>query len=435
MSQRVSSDAVPSQGSLATIAAFVVGLPLSVAVLWLIQSGPWQDPELLRYTSHPVEKAEIVLFCCAITALIVKGFTFLRDRVVFARSLLPKWEGKPQSPAQAASLINHLDRQSGWRGTWLGNRLMAILDFVHARGSANELDDQLRTLSDNDIMAQEGSYSLLRFINWAIPILGFLGTVVGITEAIKGVTPEQLEHSMNGVTDGLATAFDTTAVALLLTMALMFGTFICERLEQSVLDRVDGYVEKNLAHRFERTGAESTQFIEALRQNTQVLLGSTEQLVNRQAEVWSKSLEKADRHWAEAAKTQQTQITQAIGHALEFALTRHGERLAEMENKLIARNQSMLEGVGKLAQALGDTSKQHREALAEIAGRLGAQTETLARVQEGEANLIRLQETLQTNLSALANTGTFEEAVQSLTAAIHLLTTRVQPAPTLKKAA
>ena len=56
-------------------------------------------------------------------------------------------------------------------------------------------------------------------------------------------------------------------------------------------------------------------------------------------------------------------------------------------------------------------------------------------MQEGEANLIRLQETLHLNLDALANTGTFEEAVQSLTAAIHLMTTRVQATPTLKKAA
>ena len=86
------------------------------------------------------------------------------------------------------------------------------------RGSADELDDQLRNLADTDALALESSYALTRFITWAIPIIGFLGTVLGITGAISGVTPEVLEKSLSTVTDGLALAFDTTALALGLTM-------------------------------------------------------------------------------------------------------------------------------------------------------------------------------------------------------------------------
>src|SRR5207253_5685714 len=122
------------------------------------------------------------------------------------------------------------------------------------RGSANELDDQMRALTDNDTVALEQSYSLIRFITWAIPILGFLGTVLGITGAIANVSPEQLEHDLQSVTNGLALAFDTTALALGLTMVTMFLSYLVDRGEQGVLVAVDEFADRQLAHRFERAG-------------------------------------------------------------------------------------------------------------------------------------------------------------------------------------
>ena len=53
----------------------------------------------------------------------------------------------------------------------------------------------------------------------------------------------------------------------------------------------------------------------------------------------------------------------------------------------------------------------------------------LAKLQEGEKHLLRLQETLARNLDSLAGAGSFEEAVHSLTAAVHLLTARASGRP------
>jgi biopolymer transport protein ExbB/TolQ len=430
MSQSASNG--PSRGSLATLSAFMLGVPLGMGVLWLLHYGPLQNEEVKRYTRHEVEQAEVILFCCALMAIAAKLLGYFRERKVFGRDLLPR-SAKPQAASEATNLLNHLEVQRGWRGAWLGQRIHAILEFVRSRGSANELDDQLRTLADNDIAAQEGGYALLRFINWAIPILGFLGTVVGITQAIGGVDPEAM--NLTGVTNGLSTAFDATALALALTMVLMFGTLCVERLEQSILENVDTYVERNLAHRFERTGAENGQFIDALKKNTDVLLGATQHLVERQAQVWSKSLEKLDKRWSEIGKAQEAQLTGALGQALEFALRRYGERLADLENKLQTRNEALVTGLTGVAQAIEETGRQHRDGLADIAIRLGAQADALIRLQEGESQLVRLQETLQQNLAAIAGAGAFDEAVQSLTAAIHLLTSRVQPGAAPRKVA
>lgn len=404
------------RAALVTLMAFLFGIPAGVVLLWWVGAPPKEMPEnpsdwqlAQRYLNgHPVEQAEVILFCCAVGFLLGKALVYLKERAALSWQMLPAWDGTQVPARQAKELADEFAQRPGLvRNSLLGARVANVLDFVQSRASANELDDQLRTLADNDALAQEGGYSLLRFITWAIPILGFLGTVLGITGAISGVTPEVLEKSLSKVTEGLATAFDTTALALFLTMILMFWTFLSERMEQTILDQVDRYVDAELAHRFERTGPESSQFVEALRQNTQILLRATEQLVEKQAHVWARSLEKADRMWNETGQHQLQQVTAALNDAIEKSLTRHADHLDLLEAKMQERSQHLVDGISRIAEALA------------------RQADVLAKLQDGEAQLLRLQDNLNQNLTALTSTGTFEQAVQSLTAAIHLLTTRV----------
>ena len=401
----------PRRGSFAGAAAFAAGMPLGMVILWAVLHGPWKEAAWKRYVEHPVEQTEVVLFCCALTALAGKTLSCLRQRRALRASLLPSWNGEAVPASEAKTLGMHLARQPRWlQSTWLGRRVAAVLDFVHSRGTANELDDQLRSFADNDAMTQDGSFSLLRLVIWAIPILGFLGTVVGITGAIVGVTPETLEQSLSGVTGGLATAFDATALALFLAMTLMFFSFVVERLEQGILQQVDAYVDAELAHRFERSGPESSPIIEALRHNSQCLVGTAEQLVEKQAVLWRASMEQMQRHWTEAAPAQLEHTQRALEEAFAATLTKHAQLLRQSEEKFLARTQTLLDGLSQTAE------------------RLRAQTAALAQLQENEAQLSRLQEALNSNLAAVANAGAFDEAVQSLSAAIHLLTARVGPA-------
>jgi biopolymer transport protein ExbB/TolQ len=403
----------PRHGSLAGAAAFIVGVPLGFGVLGAILHGPWRESEWTRYVEHPVEQTEVVLFCCALTVLAVKLLGWLRERWALRCQLLPRWNGQPAPIEAAKALREQFARQPlPVQRSWLGRRVAGVLDFVHGRRSAGELDDQLRTLADNDALAQDASFSLLRLIIWAIPILGFLGTVIGITGAIAGVTPETLEQSLSAVTGGLATAFDTTALALFLTMILMFLSFVVERLEQSVLQQVDAYVEAELAHRFERTGNEGSPINEVLRQASQGLMRTAEQLVEKQAALWQQSLDRMERRWSEAAPKQWEQMQRGLEQAIETTLTRHAQHLRQTEDTFLARSQVLLEGLTLAAE------------------RLRLQAAGMAHLQDQEAQLLRLQESLNNNLAAVANTGAFDQAVQSLTAAIHLLTTRVGPAPT-----
>ena len=338
-------------------------------------------------------------------------------------------------PRPSRLLAEHETPLKRWRGTFFGRRIAATLEFVRSRGSASELDDQLRTLADVDSMAQESSYALLRFITWAIPILGFLGTVLGITAAISGIKPEDLEN-INKVTGGLSLSFDATALALGLTMLLMFISFLVERIEQSNLEHVDAVVEAELGHRFIRTVAEHAPMIQLVEANTQRMLKAIDALIERQAALWAKNLELVVGVGRESSSKQHQHLLGSLESALETTLTRHTKRLADVETQLLGRHQQMVAAVGQMADVLVKTAAQNHDGLRDVGKRMADQTQALVRLQEGGAELSRLQETLAQNLASLSGSGAFEQAVQSLTAAIHLMTTRVSlPSPAPKRVA
>src|SRR5437667_11120998 len=275
----------------------------------------------LCYQNLKVEWVELAMFCTAVGALVAKLRGYWSERSVFRAELLPSWDGRLIPVAGAAGLragLNRLPRRL--RETYLGRRVGAVLDFLVSRPTAAGLDDQLRALTDNDSITLESNYSLIRIITWAIPILGFLGTVLGITQSISGVTPEKLEHNLSEVTDGLALAFDTTALALGLTMAVMFLSFIVERAEQGVLDRVDEYVDCHLAHRFERVAGDGAGIAENVRQNTHALVRALEQVAAQQAAAWAKAQAASEERRLEADEQWQQRLAGAVESALERTL-------------------------------------------------------------------------------------------------------------------
>jgi biopolymer transport protein ExbB/TolQ len=393
--------AARSRRSLTTVASFGVGLPLAGGILAAIRLGALEGTPLHHYLSHTVEQVEIVLFCLAFSGLLAKVWQNVGERRAFRAAVLPPWDGRPVPVAEAPKLLAGVSRLgTSVQKSWLAHRVAGVLDFLASRGSAGELDDHLRDLADGDANALEGSYALIRFITWAIPILGFLGTVLGITGAINGVTPEKLEKNISEVTDGLALAFNATALALALTMVTMFLSYLVERLELSVLGSVDEYTTRHLAHRFERAA-------EAGGGAADVVLRTSDELVKRQSDLWAAALDEINRRHAEGAAKAQQRLTAALEAALEKTLKSHAERLTATEKV----SGKLLEQVAALAAAV---TQQHA---------------ALAKLQEGERQLVRLQETLARNLDSLAGAGSFEEAVHSLTAAVHLLTVRATAVP------
>src|SRR5262245_16486603 len=112
-----------------TLTAFLFGVPLGVSVLMLVL-GPLADTVAARYVHHPVERIEVILFCCALSALVLKGLAQRAERAACRRDVLPAWDTKPVPTSEAGPLRKRLgDLGQALQTTYLVRRIAAILDF------------------------------------------------------------------------------------------------------------------------------------------------------------------------------------------------------------------------------------------------------------------------------------------------------------------
>jgi biopolymer transport protein ExbB/TolQ len=149
---------------------------------------------------------------------------------------------------------------------FLSARLERATLFLSSRRSASAVAEQLTRQSDADANALDSSYTTLRVFIWAIPILGFIGTVLGIGTAVaafsdtvsSAVDLDVMKESIGSVATGLGVAFDTTLLALVTSIVLMFPMSWLQKFEESLLARVDDYCDSELAGRLEELPGEAS---------------------------------------------------------------------------------------------------------------------------------------------------------------------------------
>ncbi|MDA1158354.1 MAG: MotA/TolQ/ExbB proton channel family protein, partial [Planctomycetota bacterium] len=218
-------------------AAGVFYLGLIKVVLPLVPS--YQASLETLFCGHPLAYGTTILFWIGMAALGGKWLSVAADRDVL------KWKPELKSAgsnavSNAALLSQSLTRlPSKARETWLAQRFHGIAKFVLGRRTAAGLNSHLEYLAEFAGEQLYGSYSLVRTITWAVPILGFLGTVIGITHAIENLDPAKLESSFGMVASGLGVAFGTTALSLSLSLVLVFVSAFVEKAQKSVLADVE----------------------------------------------------------------------------------------------------------------------------------------------------------------------------------------------------
>lgn len=388
------------------------GGALAFAFFALIHGGVITDASVIRYLAgHWVEYAEVTLFCIGLAALAIKGVDVAAQLRRLATPLLGPIPAGGEDPAAAADLVASLPPEDGH----LPRRLREALDLVVRTGSADGLEDHLKYLSDVDAARASQGYGLVRFIVWAIPILGFLGTVIGITVAIASLSPTQLEN-ISGVVAGLGTAFDTTATALGLSMVLMFLQFVLDRYEQSLLGRVDETTWAALAGRFQSEGEGEATALAVARLGDAMAEG-TGRLIESQEEAW-RALERTA---AEGIRQLVAQGSEAFSRSLAATLDRSlgvwAESLAAAHDQASARREDRWTAAAEsLAMAIHGLDRQ-QDALAR-------QATLLAGVVDATRDIATLERTLEANLTVLSATGRFEETLTTLASAVHLLSAR-----------
>jgi biopolymer transport protein ExbB/TolQ len=150
----------------------------------------------------------------------------------------------------SAGDIDAIARRAEQSASLLGRRLLRVLGIWRSTESSFQLERTVDSDAELFQLAQENSYSLVKVLMWAIPILGFIGTVIGMSQAVGSFDAvlgnsdnvDGLKAGLTQVTSGLGTAFDTTYLALVISVALSFPMIYLERQEEQLLNSIDGDV-------------------------------------------------------------------------------------------------------------------------------------------------------------------------------------------------
>jgi len=404
----------------------ILGLAACSIFYFLIFEGPLDTTSMHRYfATHPVSVCASGMFFVGLAALILKLIDNVRQLVALPRIELGLPSGELTRVDECPHLLDRLDElPRSNRASYLGQRLRDALEFIERQRSARGLGDELKYLADVDAGRQQESFALVRIIIWATPMLGFLGTVVGITQALGdlGTQSELLatdpKTAMQGLLAGLYVAFDTTALALSLSIVLMFIQFLVDRIETYLLAQVDQRTTDELAGCFlEEPGVADPQ-LAAVERMAEAVLRTTEQLVGRQTAHWEATIDNVGDKWDQMFASSADHIRSALSESLDRSLDHLADRLGKLEDEA---DQQMRARWEQWQTALSDNARALHSQQQEMV----RQGEIMSKVLHATADVMKLEQALNENLRTLAGSQNFEETVMSLAAAIHLLNARL----------
>jgi biopolymer transport protein ExbB/TolQ len=312
-------------------------------------------PLLHRYfLGHPIAVATTVMFFIAMAALILRGVNLLGQQLVLSTFKFPEIDAqwKQEDREQASELLLQTESWSPRVITsYLGTRLTDLLEMIRSTGTAATLGDEMKYASERDADRQYEGASLVRIIIWATPMLGFLGTVMGITQALGDLAGQQIGDDLNGAMQGLFSglyvAFDTTAVALTLSIVLMFCQFMSDQLESQILSDVDQQVEDALRSRFSGNKDRASDSWSVV----------VEEMVKGQASQWSDAITVIQKQWQQWTAQQ----GESMGDAMSLAMISAMERQVELQQHQWQKWQELLQDNAQLLAVNQEKMNQQSE--------------------------------------------------------------------------
>jgi len=197
----------------------------------------------------------VILMVWGIFLMLGKCVSILTDRYLFKVDLL---EGATSNNDDLTSVLGTLEElPAKIRNTPLIRTLMASLRRYVITGNVQNTSDAIDSSVEALAMKQEAENSMVRYLIWAIPSIGFIGTVRGIGLALSQAD-KALAGDIAGMTDSLGVAFNSTLVALLISIGLMFLLHQLQRLQDGLVVDTQAYCESFLLNRISSAGKSET---------------------------------------------------------------------------------------------------------------------------------------------------------------------------------
>ncbi len=187
-----------------------------------------------------------ILMLWAFALMGYKAVVTSKERSFVFEKLIDVGEGMSILPEDTREYARSLEAM----GPEQQRRLLprALLTALHRFRSTKSIQDvstAVKNICDTEYERMDTELSMVRYLAWAIPSVGFIGTVRGIGQAL-GRANEAVAGDISGVTQSLGVAFNSTFVALVISIVLMFLLHqLQEAQERLVLDS-QNYVDEQL---------------------------------------------------------------------------------------------------------------------------------------------------------------------------------------------
>jgi biopolymer transport protein ExbB/TolQ len=192
------------------------------------------------------QEAEIILMLWALAILGYKWADAVRERGLLESDLVPLAEGIKILPEDARRYAKPLEAlKPSLRNLLLPRALFQSLTRFETSRSVQDAASATSALCQNEGDRLDSELAQIRYIAWAIPSIGFIGTVRGIGNAM-GLAYRAVQGDITGVTENLGTAFNSTLVALVLAVVLMFLVHQLQLAQERLALDTETYVNDRL---------------------------------------------------------------------------------------------------------------------------------------------------------------------------------------------
>ena len=218
----------------------------------------WSPERLGQLLLGPEQVACYVCFVWAGLILQSRYREVRRQRQAFHLELLPTEEGARILPEDARPLVRKVEQLTARRPFILANMIRLGLGKFAISKSAPDVAEVVRNQADVESSRLVSTMGTVHYLAWAIPAIGFVGTVRGLAGAfgMAGVTELDMTAFTRQATDQLKIAFDCTLVALLASLVLMYLVHTVQRAEETLVVDAQEYCQEHLLLRLYDPAAE-----------------------------------------------------------------------------------------------------------------------------------------------------------------------------------
>lgn len=192
------------------------------------------------------QEACVMLMLWAMAIMGLKARQSLAERKLLDEDLIHVSEGTsilPEDTREYVRSIEALPEES--RDCLLPRALTTALQRFSSTRNIQDVSEAVRSVCDRESDRLDSELSMVRYISWAIPSIGFIGTVRGIGDALSQAY-KAVEGDIAGVTASLGVAFNSTFVALVISIILMFLMHQLQLLQERLVLEVQNHADRRL---------------------------------------------------------------------------------------------------------------------------------------------------------------------------------------------